>query len=279
VGILLALASSAMWGTADFLAGELSRRRAALAVAGASQLVGLAFMLVALLLSGEYAAGVPFREYVGWAILASLSGLSGLVAFYTALASGRMGVVSPIASLGVLVPLGVGFLRGESPSGLQDFGILIAVVGVVLASGPEVSGKVGLRPVLLALLAALMFGLFAVFLAAGSQASAVLTLTAQRTTSALVIVVLALIVGSIGGLQRSDLPRLTVIGVFDVGANLAFGIATTLGLLAVVAVLGSIYPVVTVILAWAVLRERLLPVQYIGVAATLVGVALIAAGE
>ena len=275
MGILLALASSAMWGTADFLAGELSRRRAAIAVAGASQLVGLAFMLVALLLSGEYAAGVPLQEYVGWAILASLSGLSGLVAFYTALASGRMGVVSPIASLGVLVPLGVGFLRGESPSGLQDLGIRIAVVLVVL----EVSGKVGLRPVLLALLAALMFGLFAVFLAAGSQASAVLTLTAQRTTSALVILVLALIVGSIGGLQRGDLPRLTVIGVFDVGANLAFGIATTLGLLAVVAVLGSIYPVVTVILAWAVLRERLLAVQYVGVAATLVGVALIAAGE
>jgi drug/metabolite transporter (DMT)-like permease len=279
VGILLALASSAMWGTADFLAGELSRRRAALAVAGASQLVGLAFMLVALLLSGEYAAGVPLQDYVGWSILASLSGLSGLVAFYTALASGRMGVVSPIASLGVLVPLGVGLLRGESPSGLQNFGILIAVVGVVLASGPEVSGKVGLRPVLLALLAALMFGSFAVFLAAGSQASAVLTLTAQRTTSAVVILALALIAGSIGGLQRRDLPQLTVIGVFDVGANLAFGIATTLGLLAVVAVLGSIYPVVTVILAWAVLRERLLPVQYVGVAATLVGVALIAAGE
>lgn len=279
MGILLALASSAMWGTADFLAGELSRRRAAIAVAGASQMVGLAFMLVALLLSGEYAAGVPLQDYVGWSILASLSGLSGLVVFYTALASGRMGVVSPIASLGVLVPLGVGLLRGESPSGLQNFGIVIAVVGVVLASGPEVSGKVGLRPVLLALLSALMFGLFAVFLANGSQASAVLTLTAQRTTSAVVILAIALVAGSIGGLQRRDLPRLTVIGVFDVGANLAFGIATTLGLLAVIAVLGSIYPVVTVILAWAVLRERLLPVQYVGVAATLVGVALIAAGE
>jgi drug/metabolite transporter (DMT)-like permease len=279
VGILLALASSAMWGTADFLAGELSRRRAALAVAGGSQLVGLGFMLVALALSGEYAAGVPLQNYAGWAVLASVSGLSGLVAFYTALASGRMGVVSPIASLGVLVPLGVGFLRGESPSGLQNLGIIVAVVGVVLASGPEVSGRVGLRPVLLGLLAALMFGLFAVFLAAGSQASAVLTLTAQRTTSAVIILAAALIAGSIGGLRRSDVPRLTVIGVFDVGANLAFGNATTLGLLAVVAVLGSIYPVVTVILAWAVLRERLLPVQYIGVAATLVGVALIAAGE
>ncbi len=267
-----------MWGTADFLAGELSRRRAALAVAGASQLVGLAFMLLVLLLSGEYAAGVPLGDYLGWAVLASISGLGGLVAFYTALASGRMGVVSPIASLGVLVPLGVGLLRGESPTGAQTLGILVAVVGVVLASGPEVSGRVGVRPVLLGLLAALMFGLFAVFLAYGSQESAVLTLTAQRATSAIIIVVAAVIAGSAGGLRRSDVPRLAVIGVFDVGANLAFGIATTMGLLAVVAVLGSIYPVVTVILAWAVLRERLLPVQYVGVTATLLGVAVIAAG-
>lgn len=279
MGVLLALASSAMWGTSDFLAGELSKRRRAFAVAGGSQLVGLAFMLVALLLTGEYSSGAQWQGYLGWAVLGSLAGLTGLVTFYMALASGRMGVVSPIASLGVLVPLGFGLLRGETPTGVQMLGIVIAVVGVVLASGPELSGKVGLRPVLLAMVAALMFGLFAVFLAEGSQESAVLTLTFQRTTSAIIVLTVAVIAGSVGGLKRTDAPRLTVIGVFDVGANLAFGIATTMGLLAVVSVLGSVYPVVTVILAWAVLKERLLPVQYVGVAATLIGVALIAVGE
>jgi drug/metabolite transporter (DMT)-like permease len=278
VGALLALASSAMWGTADFLAGELSRRRAAIAVAGASQIVGLLVMLVALVVTREYARGIPLTDYLGWAVLASLSGLGGLVAFYTALSTGRMGVVSPIAALGVLVPLAVGLLRGESPTGLQTLGIVVAVVGVVLASGPEVSGRVGLRPVLLACVAALLFGLFTVFLANGSEVSPVLTLTAQRTTSTVLALAAALVAGSIGGLQRGDVPRLVVIGSFDLGANLAFGIATTLGLLTIVSVLGSIYPVVTVILAWAVLRERLLPVQYVGVAATLAGVAAIAAG-
>lgn len=278
MGALLALASSAMWGTADFLAGELSRRRAAIAVAGASQIVGLLVMLVALVVTQEYTKGIPLTDYLGWAVLASLSGLGGLVAFYTALSTGRMGVVSPIAALGVLVPLGVGLLRGESPTGLQTLGIVVAVVGVVLASGPEVSGRVGLRPVLLACVAALMFGLFTVFLANGSAVSPVLTLTAQRTTSTVLSLTAAVIAGSIGGLQRGDVPRLVIIGSFDLGANLAFGIATTLGLLTIVSVLGSIYPVVTVILAWAVLRERLLPVQYVGVAAALAGVAAIAAG-
>jgi drug/metabolite transporter (DMT)-like permease len=278
VGALLALFSSALWGTADFIAGELSKRRPAFAVAGGSSLVGLVVMLVVLAVSGEYADGVPVGDYLWWGMLGSFSGLGGLVAFYTALASGRMGVVSPIASLGVLVPLAVGLLRGESPTGAQNLGIVLAVVGVVLASGPEVSGRVGVRPVLLAILAALLFGLFAVFLAQGAQTSAVLTLTAQRATSAAVTLVVALAARSIGGLRRSDAGRLVVIGSFDIGANIAFGVATTMGLLAVVSVLGSVYPVVTVVLAWLVLGERLLPVQYVGAGTTLAGVALVAAG-
>lgn len=278
MGAILALLSSGMWGTADFLAGELSRRRVALAVAGAAQIVGLGFMLVVLLVSGEWSAGVPLGSYLGWAVLASFAGLGGLVAFYTALASGRMGVVSPIAALGVLVPLGVGLFSGEQPGAFQYFGIVLAIVGVVLASGPELSGRAGLRPVLLASLAALLFGLFLVFVAQGSQASAVLTMTAQRATSASLVLIAALAARTLGGLQRADTGRLVVIGLFDVGANLLYGLATTMGLLAIVSVLGSVYPVVTVLLAWIVLRERLLPAQYVGVATALIGVALIAGG-
>ena len=211
-------------------------------------------------------------------MLCSICGLGGLVAFYTALSSGRMGVVSPIAALGVLVPLGVGLLRGDVPTAAQNFGIVLAVIGVVLASGPEVSGGVGPRPVLLAIAAAVLFGLFTVFLAFGSESSAVLTLTAQRITSTLLALLAVAVARGFGGLERSDLPRLGVIGSFDVMANLTFAISTTMGLLAVVSVLGSIYPVITVVLAWGVLKEKLLPVQYVGAGITLAGVALIAAG-
>ncbi len=274
----MALASSVMWGTADFMAGELSKRRAALAVAGGSQIVGLAVMLAVLAVTREYDKNIAVGDYLGWAVLASVCGLGGLVAFYTALAAGRMGVVSPIAALGVLVPLAVGLLRGDSPTGPQDLGIILAVVGVVLASGPEVSGGAGKKPVLLAVLAAALFGGFTVFLAAGAASSTVLTLTAQRITSTAIVLAAAVVAGSIGGLRRTDAGRVTVIGVFDLSANLAFGIATTMGLLAVISVLGSMYPVVTVVLAWLILKERLLPVQYVGAATTVVGVALIAGG-
>ncbi len=137
---VLALLSSLCWGTGDFLAGILSRKRSAYAVAGASQIVGLVLMAIIVVVTGDLAIG--WGTYVWWAALASVAGLGGLVMFYLALASGRMGVVSPIAALGVLVPLGVGLLSGEVPTNIQLIGILIAVVGVILASGPEVSGDI-----------------------------------------------------------------------------------------------------------------------------------------
>ncbi len=278
MGAALALLSSLFWGAADFMAGELSRRRAAVAVAGAAQIVGLVFMVIVALATGAFTSGIAPTEYLGWAVLASVCGLGGLVAFYTALAAGRMGIVSPIAALGVLVPLAVGLLRGDQPTSVQLLGIILAVVGVVLASGPEISGGAGLRPVLLAGAAALLFGAFMVFVAQGSQASAVLTMTAARANSAVLVLVAAAVTRQVGGLQRADAGRLVSIGVLDVSANLLYGLATAAGLLAVVSVLGSVYPVVTALLAALILHERLLPAQYAGVAFALTGVVAISAG-
>jgi len=276
VGALLALLSSLLWGTGDFLAGYFSRRRAALSVLGGSQIVGFFVMLV--IATATRSWGADPAGYLGWAIGASVAGFLGLLAFYTALASCRMGVVSPIAALGVLVPLAAGLIAGELPTGLQYLGIVLAIVGVVLASGPEISGATGARPVLLAAFAALCFGLFLVFVAKGAQESAIMTMTAQRSVTALIVVGLAVGSRSVGGLQRNDIGWLIAIGTFDIVANLMFALATTQGLLAIVSVLGSLYPVVTVVLAWAVLRERLAPAQYVGVAVALVGVAAISAG-
>ena len=273
---LLALLSSLAWGSADFIAGNLTKKRAALAVAGAAQVIGLAVMLVIATVTVSW--GTPVWQYLPWAVLASFAGLLGLISFYQALATGSMSVVSPITALGVVVPLGLGLLQGDQPSPWQYLGILIAIIGVLLAATPEVSGGVGLRPLLLAILAAVMFGLFLALVAVGSEASAVMTMTAQRTTSTVIVVIFALSLRSLGGLQRGDMPALIAVGVFDVAANLLFGLASTLGLLALVAVLGSLYPVVTVVLAWLILKERLTVAQYAGVALALVGVVAISAG-
>lgn len=265
-----------MWGSADFLGGTLARKRSAFAVAGAAQIVGLGFMIAVATATSAWDASDA--GYLPWAVLAAIAGLGGLAAFYQALARGRMAIVSPIAALGVVVPLVAGLRFGDQPSKLQYMGILLAIVGIVLASGPEIKGAVGLKPVLLAGLAALLFGLVLTFIAIGSQTNVIMTMTAQRITSTVIVLVVAIAVRSIGGLRRADLPILLVVGLLDVGANLTYGIASTLGLLALVAVLGSLYPVVTAVLAWLVHGERLRPLQYFGVALALLGVAGISAG-
>lgn len=277
---VLALLSSLLWGGADFLGGTVSRRRPAALVVGSSQLVGLIAIAVVAVAAGALGDD---RGYLPWAVVSGLAGLVGLVCFYAALASGTMGVVSPIAALGVVVPVLVGLARGERPATLQMVGIAMAVLGVVLASGPELSGRAGARPLVLALVAALGFGLALLFIAEGSRSSTLMTLVTMRLTSVTVMaVVLAVAVRRVDRsgmrLDRRDVALVALVGLGDVAANLAFGLASTRGLVSVVAVLGSLYPVVTVLLARVLHGERLAPAQTLGVAGALGGVALIASG-
>jgi drug/metabolite transporter (DMT)-like permease len=215
-----------------------------------------------------------------WAGAAGAAGLVGLVAFYQALATGTMGVVAPIAALGVLVPVLVGLVEGERPSALQGLGALLGVAGGVLASGPEVRSRASLRPVLLALLAGLAFGLVLVFLALASDGDGdpLLALVGMRAVSVSTLLVVAVAVRSIGGVRPADLPALALVGMLDGGANLAYAVATTMGLLALVAVLASLYPAVTVVLARVVHHERMSRTQDAGIVAAILGVVLVAAG-
>jgi drug/metabolite transporter (DMT)-like permease len=211
-------------------------------------------------------------------VLASLTGASGLALYYRALAIGTMGVVSPIAALGVLVPLVVGLVDGERPSPLQVLGIALAVVGVVLASGPEVRGVAGWQPVLLAGGSAVFFGLALAAIARGSEHSVVMTMTTMRVVTVSVMAVLVLALRRATTVSRAEAPAFVAVGILDVGANLAFGAATTLGLLSLVSVFGSLYPVATILLARWVDGERLRPIQQVGVALALGGAAAISAG-
>ncbi len=272
---ILALFSSVLWGSADFLGGTISRRRPPLSVVGWSQFVGLIFMAVLAVITGAWRDPIG---YLPWATLASLSGLVGLLAFYRALADGSMGIVAPIASLGSLVPLAVGLLSGDRPAGWQIVGIGAALVGVVLASAPEMAGSAGKRNVFLALFAAGVFGVALLSMAEGSRNSPIMTMLWMRLVTVIVAGGVALSRRNVGGVRLADFAILVPLGIFDVGANLAYGFAAQQGLLSLVAVLGSLYPVMTLGLAWKFDRERLARIQYVGVVATLVGVALISAG-
>jgi drug/metabolite transporter (DMT)-like permease len=276
VSAILALLSSVMWGISDFLGGTASRRLSPFAVIGVSQAIALAGLLI---IAGATGAYDDPTGYVGWAIASGVLGLIGLSSFYAALASGTMGVVAPIAAAGVVVPIGVGLARGESPSTLQLVGAGITVLGVVMASGPELrSGTGGLRPLLLALVAAAGFGGVLVFVAEGSNDSVTMTLLVMRVVSVVVVGVAAVVLRNVGGVTRSDVPLLAVIGVFDVAANACYAVATHSGLVSLTAVLASLYPAVTVLLARRFHGERLRRVQDTGVGVTLFGVVLMAAG-
>jgi drug/metabolite transporter (DMT)-like permease len=227
------------------------------------------------------------RSYLVPAAVAGAVGITALGLFFRALSIGTMGVVAPVAALGVAVPVVVGLVRGESPSAWQLAGIAVAVVGVVLASGPELSGEGagGAMALLLAGGAAVGFGVVLLFVAEASEGdsgSVLMTLLTMRATSVLLLTVLLLSVVRRRGwdlqVGRSDALLILAIGVFDVAANGTYAVASRSSLVSVASVLASLYPVVTALLAFRVLGERLRRVQVAGVAASLVGVALLAGG-
>jgi len=278
VGAVLALLSSVVWGTADYLGGVASRRLPPVAVVGWSQAVALIAVTATAVVTGEIHAPTG---WIWWSVLAGACGAAGLAAFYTALAHGTMGVVSPLAALGVAVPVLGGLATGDRPSALQVVGMLLGFVGAVAAGGPELSGKAlrsaeG-RSVLLAVAAGFFFGVALLGIQRAAESSALMTTVGMRLTSVTIFLVVALAVRSTGGVTARDLPFLGLVGVMDVGANLLFGLASTRGLHSVVAVLGAVYPVVTVLLGAVLLKERLARVQQAGVVLALGGVALLAA--
>jgi drug/metabolite transporter (DMT)-like permease len=273
--VILALLSSLVWGLADFLGGTLSKKRKAVAVIGGSQSFGLLF--VALLAIGLQAWTWNQSVWINGAIAGAM-GLLGLVGFYTALATGQMGIVAPISSLSAVVPVTIGLVQGERPSAMQLTGIVVALIGVILASGPELNGKVDPRPVFLAFFAAVSFGFCVYFMAKGARINPTMTVTAMRAVQVALVLVLFLAVRNLGGLVKRDVPMLATIGASDAGANVLYTFAASLGLLSVVSVLGSLYPIITVLLAWWIHKERLMRVQYIGIAITFTGVALLALG-
>ncbi len=278
VAVALGLAASVSWGIADFLGGLKARSIDLLAVLAVSQAVALVVLALATAIRFE---GPPGGETFAYAAVAGTGGLVGLAAFYRGLAVGAMAVVAPIGGLAAALPVVVGIATGERPGALQLAGIVLALAGVALASreqdgdgeGPRVAAGVGL-----ALLAALGFGTFLLAMDTAGDGDVLWALLAARCTTVATLAVAVAVARPRLGEARAHLGALVAIGLLDMGANGLYAVAATEGLVSLVAVLASLYPVVTILLARVVLAERVSRPQQLGVLLVLAGVAGIAAG-
>ncbi|MFE9439010.1 EamA family transporter [Streptomyces sp. NPDC006602] len=282
---LFALATSLLWGLADFGGGLLTRRTPALTVVVVSQTIAAIVLGAIVVATGGWSEAGP---RLWFAVAAGVVGPVALLCFYKALALGPMGVVSPLATLSVAVPVGVGLFLGERPGLLQVAGIAVAVAGVVLAGGAQLRGApVQRRTILLTLVAALGFGtVFALIAEASTTVSGLfLALFVQRVTN--VAVGGAALYVSVqrggealpqGGFPWALLPALAFVGLADVAANGTYSVAAQHGPVTVAAVLASLYPVVTALAARGFLSERLRVVQAAGAGLALVGTLLLATG-
>jgi drug/metabolite transporter (DMT)-like permease len=274
--IALALGASLAWGVADFSGPLKGRTLGALRVLLYAQLGGFMAIAVAIAIRGKG----PESAAVLLAVPAAISGTLGLYAYYRGIAVGAISVVAPIAGVSAGVPVLIGIAAGDRPSAAQLLGILVALVGVAAASyepSPAGGGRLG-AGVGLALLAALGFGLYFVPMHAAGEADALWATLVFRITSTSLLGFAALVARPSLRIRRPDLAVVALAGILDMTGNLLFAASASYGLLSVTAVLASLYPVVTIVLAHAVLHERTAPTQRAGIAGTLLGVALIAAG-
>jgi drug/metabolite transporter (DMT)-like permease len=284
---LLALLSAFTYGAGDFAGGLLSRRLPAVAVVWRTAMIGLAGLLVLALLT---TADEVRPGDLGVGALGGLVGGVGILLLYRALADGTMSVVAPTtAVLAAMVPVAVGIAGGERPGLVALAGIPLALVAIfLLARDPDAEGPAeAMRPgvMLEAIGAGAAFGIFFVCLDAAGDDAGMWPLVAGRAAS---VTLFSLVVGlvaanRIGRTGRRDAGRgttglLVTCGACDAGANALFLLATHRGLLSLVAVLGSLYPASTVLLATTLTHERLARSQVVGVVLALAGAAAITAG-
>jgi len=275
IAIVVALCAAAVYGAADFSGGLASRKTGAVAVVVVSQAAGV----VVLGLAWIAFPGHFYAADMLWGVGAGLAGGIAIAALYAALAEGRMGVVSPItAVVGASVPVAVGLWIGERPAPIVLVGIALAFVAVALVSINGETRSISLREpgLALALVSGLGIGVLYVFLSRSHPDSGLAILVPTRITSIVLLVAYALVRRESLRPASGSLPMILVAGAFDMSANVLYVIAARQGFLATVAVLTSLYPASTVLLARIVLHERLERLQWCGVACAACGVALIA---
>jgi drug/metabolite transporter (DMT)-like permease len=278
--VVLALCSALSFGIADFFGGLATKRLRVLVVLVVSQTTGLVAIAILVAIRGD---GPPDAAFVPYALVSAALGVVGLMALYRGLAIGMMSVVAPIAATASVVAVLFGAVTGERPAALQNLGLLLALGGVVLVSLAPAAGNAGAGLAAgagLGIAAAACFGLFLIlFDRAAEDDPYWATLVLRIGSVSLLLLALAVVRPSKPfAFGAATLVLLMSVGLLDAAGNAFFAVASTKGLVGVVAVLSSLYPVGTVALARVVLGERLTAVQATGVLCAFTGVALIAAG-
>lgn len=242
-----------------------------------SQAIGSIFTLALLYFFPGTGERVPA---LAWGMVAGLGGGTGVLLLYRGLARGRMSVVAPITGVeAAVIPVVFGLIAGERPSTGAMVGIALALVAVVLvSSSASTSGGDGGAGLPEALGAGLAFGIFFIALDRGGSDTGIWPLVGARISSISLVLIVAAVARVKLKPPPGSMPAIAATGVLDVTANLFYLVAVRQGLLSLVAVLTSMYPAATVALARVFLKERLAPLQLVGIALALIAVILIGAG-
>jgi drug/metabolite transporter (DMT)-like permease len=278
VAALLALISSLSWGVADFVGGLAARR------AGSAQVLAVSYPAGAVVITIFALTIIPGElstELFGYALVTGVIGSIAIALLYAALVRGQMGIVSPItAVMSGAVPVLVGVLRGEQPTAWAYAGMVIAVIAVVLVSQEsQHHGKTPPIAIVLAIGSGVAIGLYLTSLGLAPKDSGVWVATLGRWVSTVIMITFVVLI--VRSFNRTAFPWLLAIaaGILDAVANGLFQLATQRGLLSVVAVLGSLYPAATVVLARVVINERMNAIQGVGVVLALSAAGLLAFGS
>jgi drug/metabolite transporter (DMT)-like permease len=268
------LCSALAWGAGDFAGGFASRRGSALIVILFSQLIGGTLLVC---LAAAFSRSVPPIRHLLFGGLAGIFGVIGLVGLYKGLAQGRMGLVAPLSAVvTALVPMTFSFIVEGLPGWLRMIGFGIAMAAVWFLSSPGDQSRIGPGELRLSILAGLGFGLFFIFMDQASSQSVLWPLVAARAAAIVVMFTLLATTRQLAPPPRDQFVFIALAGILDTAGNAAFGMAAHLGRLDIAAILASLYPASTVLLAWLVFREGLGRRQWFGVASAGVALVLIA---
>lgn len=273
LALFFGLASAMVWGAGDFCGGVATKKESVYTVVLVSHIIGGIFIALLALLFGE---AIPPMDALLWGALAGFAGMLGVLGLYSGLASGHMGIIAPLtAVLSAAIPILFSLFTEGAPPVIQIVGFGFALLAVWLLSGAN--GHLSLEPIELgfAVLAGCGFAFFFIFIDKASETAVFWPLTAARITSVISLTIFVRVRGIWIRPSREQMPLIFGAGVLDALGNAFFSLSARYGRLDLAAVLASLYPASTVLLAQLILHERLNRPQWLGAVIALIAIILI----